>query len=200
MKILKIISLGCFLSLFFVFQGIAQITGAVSTDISKTKYRENSVVYIDYVGTIFSPPLQNPVINQLGLRFTPHVLPIVVGTTVEFLNSDDVLHNVFSPDSCSERFNLGTWPKNESNTRKFEKIGCESVLLCYVHPDMEAYIIVLQNPFFSVTDKEGNFKIDNMPPGNYTLRVWNEKLMAEEKQVTVPEKGTVHVNFDLIKN
>jgi len=200
MNNLRFITAFFFINILIVSSGIAQITGKVNTDISETKYKENTVVYIDYVEAIFSPPEENPVVNQLGLRFLPHFLSVVVGTTVEFLNSDDVLHNVFSPDSCSERFNLGTWPKNESNTRKFEKVGCESVLLCYVHPDMEAYIIVLQNPFFSVTDKEGNFKIDNMPPGNYTLRVWNEKLMAEEKQVTVPEKGTVHVNFDLIKN
>jgi len=133
----------------------------------------------------------------LGLEFVPHVLPIIVGTTVDFLNSDDVLHNVFSPDSCSDKFNLGTWPKNESKTHKYEKLGCESVLLCNVHPEMQSYVIVLQNPYFAVTDKEGNFNIENIPPGNYTLKVWNEKLKAQEKQITVPKLGTIQINFEL---
>ncbi len=64
---------------------------------------------------------------------------------------------------------------------------------------MEAYVIVLQNPYFAVTDKEGNFNIENIPPGDYTLKVWNEKLKAKEEQITVPESGTIQVNFELIK-
>jgi len=196
---LRIISALFWIGIFYAYSSTAQITGKVNTDLNKTKYKENTVVYIDYVEAIFPLPLKNPVINQIGLRFVPHVLPIVVGTTVEFLNSDDVLHNVFSPNACSDKFNLGTWPKYESDTHKYEKVGCESVLLCYVHPDMEAYVIVLQNPYYSVTDKEGNFIIENIPPGDYSLKVWNEKLMAKEKQISVPKSGTIQVDFELIK-
>ncbi len=180
--------------------GIGQITGKIETDSSKIRYKANTVVYIEHFDGNFSPPAKKPVVNQLSLIFVPHVLPVVAGTSVDFLNSDNVLHNVFSPDSCADKFNLGTWPKNETNTYKYEKIGCESVLLCNVHPEMEAYVIVLQNPYFTVTDKEGNFNIENIPPGDYTLKVWNEKLMAKEKQISVPKSGTIHVDFELTKN
>ncbi len=196
---LKILSAVFFINVFIVYSSLSQIIGKVNTDVSKTKYKENTVVYIEHFDGNFAPPANNPVINQLGLKFLPHVLPVVVGTTVDFINSDDVLHNVFSPDSCADKFNLGTWPKNETNTYKYEKIGCESVLLCNVHPEMEAYVIVLQNPYFTVTDKEGNFNIENIPPGDYTLKVWNEKLKAKEEQITIPESGTIQVNFELIK-
>ncbi len=179
--------------------GLAQITGRIVTDDSKIRYKANTVVYIEYVEAIFSPPEKNPIVDQLGLKFVPHVLPVVVGTSVDFLNSDDVLHNVFSPDSCAGKFNLGTWPKNETNTYKYEKIGCEAVLLCNVHPEMEAYVIVLQNPYFAVSDEEGTFKIENVPPGEYTVKVWNEKLRAIEKHINVPESGTIQLNFKLIK-
>ncbi|RLD26730.1 MAG: hypothetical protein DRI75_11130 [Bacteroidetes bacterium] len=186
-----------FVLFVFISPGISQINGKIETDVDLVKYKSNTVVYIEHIEGIFSPPDDNPVVNQIGLKFVPHVLPIIVGTTVDFLNSDDVLHNVFSPDYCSEKFNLGTWPKNESKTHKYEILGCESVLLCNVHPEMQSYVLVLQNPYFTITDKEGNFNIENIPPGNYTLKVWNEKLKAQEKQITVPELGTIQINFEL---
>lgn len=183
---------------FFIVQSVnAQVTGKISA--SKVMYKANTVVYIKKAKGNFSPLQKNPVMDQKDLKFIPHVLPVLVGTTVDFKNSDDVLHNVFSPDSCAGKFNLGTWPKNDSKTHKYDKLGCESVLLCNVHPEMEAYILVLQNPYFAVTDREGNFKIENVPPGNYTLKVWNERLKAKAEQITVPQTGNLQVNFELIK-
>lgn len=173
------------------------IIGEVKTDPGKEKYKINTVVYIENVDTHFDLPEENPVMNQKELQFLPKILPIVVGSTVDFLNSDDVLHNVFSPDSCVNKFNLGTWKKGEVRSVKYDKIECVSVLLCNVHPEMEAYVIVLQNPFFAITNEEGEFIIENVPPGVYNLKVWNEKLNAKVKQITVGEIEEVIVNFHL---
>ncbi len=86
------------------------ITGNIKT--KKAKYKKNAVVYIDKIdGKKFDPPKENQILDQKNLTFVPHVLPVITGTTVDFVNSDDVLHNVFSPDNCVEKFNLGSWPK-----------------------------------------------------------------------------------------
>lgn len=188
-----------FVNLIFISTGISQITGKIETDAGKIKFKANTVVYIEQVDAKFTPPKKNPVINQLGLKFIPHILPVITGTTVNFLNSDDVLHNVFSPDACAGKFNLGTWAKNKTKSHKYEKLGCESVLLCNVHPEMEAYIIVLQNPYFAVTDKNGNFSIKNVPPGKYNLKVWNVRLRAKDQKITVPTSKKLNVNFKLTK-
>ncbi len=174
----------------------AQISGTVYTDAGKVKYQSNTVVYIDYIDRDF-PPSENALINQEGLKFIPKVLPIVKGTTVDFRNSDDVLHNVFTPDSCAKKFNLGTWPKNEIRSYTYETVGCESVILCNVHPEMEAYVIVLQNPYFTEIDEAGHFIINNVPPGNYTLKVWNERLSADDIELIVTSTGKENVQIHL---
>ncbi len=183
---------------FSVQYGYSQITGKVSTDAGKVKYRANTIIYIEKAVGIFKPPPKNPHMDQKNLTFVPRVLPIVAGTTVDFVNSDDVLHNVFCPDACA-KFDLGKYPKGVVKSHKYEKVGCQSVVLCNVHPEMEAYVIVLQNSYYAVTDADGNFKISNVPPGNYVLMVWNEKLQAPNQNISVPASGTLSVNFTLSK-
>ena len=117
-----------------------------------------------------------------SMKFAPHVLPIVAGTTVRFLNSDPTQHNVFSPDY--EKYNLGTWPQGQTKDHVFAKCAkapCVYVQLCRIHPEMEAYVVVLQNPFFAVTAADGQYKIDNVPPGSYSLGVWHAKGKAQPK-------------------
>lgn len=188
----------CFIFLFlgYGFALRAQITGKVTTDPSKAKYKANTVIYIDVASGTFSPPAKNPEIDQRNLIFIPHVLPIVAGTSVDFLNNDDVQHNIFSPDDCS-KFNLGTWGKGARKSHKFTKVGCESVILCNVHPEMEAYVVVLQNTYYATTDSNGNFTINNVPPGTYTIKIWNEKLSASSQKITVPASGKLTVSFTL---
>lgn len=176
----------------------SQITGKVNTEASKTKYKANTLVYIEKATGNFKPPAKNPVMDQKNLVFVPRVLPILVGTTVDFLNNDDVLHNVFTPDACA-KFDLGTYPKGQVKSHKYDKEGCQTVVLCNVHPEMEAYVIVLQNPYFALTDKEGNFSIEKVPAGKYVLMVWNEKLKAVAQNITVPASGKLEVNFELKK-
>lgn len=171
------------------------ISGKVK--VHGAKNSANVVVYIDKVeGKVFEPPEKHAVMDQKNLEFIPHVLPVLLGTTVDFLNSDDVLHNVFSPDCPDGKFNLGTWAKGVVKSFTFNKPGV-STLLCNVHPEMEAYVVAVRTPYFAVSDKEGNYTIKDVPAGKYTLKVWHEKRKAKPQEVEVPEKGVVTVNFEL---
>ena len=154
----------------------------------------NVLVYIASAPGQFSPK-DAPQVDQRNLSFQPHVLPVVVGTTVNFLNSDDVQHNVFTPSATGEFFNLGTWPKGDTRPYTFDKMG-KVELLCNVHHEMRGYVLVLQNPYFAVTDKEGNFRIDNVPAGTYTLKVWHEHAGAPAQSIQV-SNSTLTVNFEL---
>jgi plastocyanin len=172
------------------------ITGKV--DAKPAKFMENTVVYLDKVeGKTFTPPKDHVHMDQANLTFTPHVLAILAGTTVDFKNSDNVLHNVFSPDKCADQFNLGSWPQGETRSYTFKNAGCVSTVLCKVHPEMEAFVIVLQNPYFAVTKKDGSFSIGDVPAGKYTLKVWNEKLKGAPQDVTAGASDTTHVDVVL---
>jgi plastocyanin len=189
-------------SVLMVFAMSLSMAGDVKGKVKATgaKNNANAVIYIDKIpDKAFDPPKEPAGMDQKNLVFIPHVLPIVAGTTVKYLNSDDVLHNVFSPDKCADKFNLGTWPKGQARSFTFKNIGCVSVMLCNVHPEMEAFIVVLQNPYYAVSAKDGNYEIKKVPPGKYTLRVWHEKLKGESKEITVTESGEVLVDFELKK-
>jgi len=159
-----------------------------------------AVIYIDKIeGKTFPAPTKHAEIDQKNLVFHPHVLPVLVGTTVNFLNSDDVLHNVFSPDKCAESFNLGTWPKGQTRSYTFKQPGCQAVILCNVHPEMSAYVVVLETPYFAESSKDGSYEITDVPAGKYTLKIWHEKLKGEPVNVEVPEKGEVTADFSITR-
>jgi plastocyanin len=164
------------------------------------KNSADAVIYIEKIpGKTFSPSKEHAKMDQKNLRFTPHILPILVGTTVDFLNSDDVLHNVFSPDACVDKLNLGTWPKGQTRSYTYKNPGCISVMLCNVHPEMEAYVLALETPYFAVSAPEGNYEIKDVPAGKYELKIWHQKLKAQTVSVEVPEKGNVTVDFEIHK-
>ena len=157
----------------------------------------DAVVYVDAVpGKTFAPPKEHAKVNQLNLTFIPHVLPVLVGTTVDFENSDSVLHNVFSPDACAEKFNLGTWPKGQSRSFTFKK-DCVATLLCKVHPEMEAFVVAVPTPYFNVTKPDGAYRIPDVPDGSYTLKVWHPKLKGAQKTVKVA--GATTADFEISK-
>jgi plastocyanin len=185
---------------FLLVAATAATAGELKGTVTVTglKSNANAVVYIDAIeGKTFPAPKEHAQMDQKNLLFTPHVLPILQGTTVDFVNSDAVLHNVFSPDKCCEQFNLGSWPQGQSRSYTF-KNRCVATLLCKVHPEMEGYILVLPTPWFAVTDKFGAYSIKDVPDGAYTVKVWQEKFKAEaSKSVTVA--GVTAADFEMKK-
>jgi len=171
--------------------------GSVTGTITAKGLRSSAdiVVSLQAPGLSAAPPAKAVEMDQKGMRFIPHVLPIVKGTTVKFLNSDPYAHNVFSPDG---RYNLGTWPTGETRDHKFDKPGVFTQL-CRVHPEMEAFIVVLETPYFAVTDKAGRFTIKGVPAGKYTLVAWSEKLKKGEQSVAVESGKATTVDLTLSK-
>jgi plastocyanin len=164
--------------------------GSVSGKVSGVT--GESVVYVEAVaGKTFPAPTEQPVMDQKGLMFTPHILAVQQGTTVQFLNSDKVAHNVFWISVGGNKklgHNLGTWPQGEKRPFKFDNPGAIP-LLCNVHPEMAAYVVVTPTPYFAVTDKSGNYKIDNVPDGSYTVTAWHEGAKNQSKPVSVAGEG-----------
>jgi plastocyanin len=158
---------------------------------------ENIAVYIDAIpGKTFPPPAQHAVMDQHHLAFVPHVLAVLKGTTVDFMNEDPVGHNVYWPAINHNRklaHNMGTWPQGISKPFTFNDVG-DVPLLCNVHPEMSGYIIVVPMPYFALTDKEGNYTIKNVPPGQYSLKTWSEEAKPVTQALTVGA-GAANVNL-----
>jgi plastocyanin len=177
---------------------LAASAGSISGKVSGVT--GESVVYVDTIaGKTFPAPTAKPVIDQKGLMFTPHILAVQQGTTVEFLNSDKVAHNVFWPSVGGNKkltHNLGTWPQGEKRPFKFDNPGAVP-LLCNVHPEMAGYVVVSPTPYFATTDKSGAYKIENVPDGSYTVTAWHEGTKNQSKPVTVA--GDSKADFTLSK-
>jgi formylglycine-generating enzyme required for sulfatase activity/plastocyanin len=153
------------------------------------------VVYIERVeDRTFAPPDKPLLMDQRDYKFTPRVLPVLVGSTVEFPNNDPDTHNAYSAADCC-KFDLGHYPQGESRSVKFDKVGIAEIL-CNIHPQMGAYVLVLQNPYFFVTDKSGAFEIRDVPEGEYTLVVWHEVLPAIRKTIRVG-RNDMELKFEL---
>jgi plastocyanin len=144
-------------------------------------------------GLTVTPPAKPVEMDQKKMQFIPHVVAVVKGTTVSFLNSDPVAHNVFSPEG---KYNLGTWPMGETRQHKFEQVGVFTQL-CRVHPEMEGYIVVLDTPHFAITDASGAYDITGVPPGKYKLVAWSEKLKSSEQEVTIESGKAATVDLAL---
>lgn len=151
------------------------------------------------------------VMDQRNLEFIPHVLPILVGSTVQFPNNDKVDHNVFSM-SRTKKFNFGSYKTGESHSVVFDKPGIVE-LRCDVHAEMAAYILVMKNPYFAVTNKQGLFEIPDasylkqtgltgvkdLAPGKYFVKTRHEKLKTQKKAIIVPQNGDVTIQLDLTR-
>jgi plastocyanin len=172
-----------------------EIKGKVSVQGIKTA--ENIAVFVDVIADKkFDAPKDHVVVDQKKMAFIPHVVAVQQGTTVEFLNSDSVGHNVYWPSISGNKkltHNLGTWPKGEKKPFQFNDLGAAS-LLCNVHPEMSGYVVVVPTPYFAVTDKDGNFEIKSIPAGKYTLKTWSEDGKPTTQAVDVSaETSTVEL-------
>jgi plastocyanin len=159
-----------------------------------------SVVWVDAIaGKTFPAPEKHVVVDQKGLMFIPHIVAVQQGTTIEFLNSDTVAHNVFWISISGNKklgHNLGTWPKGQQKSFKFDNPGV-APLLCNVHPEMSAYVVVSPTPYFAQSDASGNYKISGVPDGSYTVSAWHEGMKQQSKPAAV--KGEASVDFALTK-
>jgi plastocyanin len=184
--------------LVVAMMSLAASAGTISGKVSGVS--GESAVYVDTIaGKTFPAPTAKPVIDQKGLMFTPHIVVVQQGTTVEFLNSDKVAHNVFWPSVGGNKkltHNLGTWPTGEKRAFKFDNPGAVP-LLCNVHPEMAGYVVVSPTPYFALTDKSGVYKIENVPDGSYTVTAWHEGSKNQSKPVAVA--GDSKADFTLSK-
>jgi plastocyanin len=162
---------------------------------------QNIAVYVDAIpGKKFDPPSEHVTIDQRQMAFVPKVTVVIQGTTVDFLNSDSVGHNVYWPSISGNKklgHNLGTWPKGEKKSFQFNDPGAAS-LLCNVHPEMSGTLVIVPTPYFAVTDRDGAFEIKNVPPGAYTLKTWSEDGKVTTQSVTVAA-GTTDVEMTVKK-
>jgi plastocyanin len=134
-------------------------------------------------------------ITQKGARFTPRVLPVMVGTTVEWPNHDEIFHNVFSI-SEPKQFDLGLYKHPELKRVKFDHPGRVDAF-CSIHTAMHCIILVLENPYFAAADAQGRYRIADVPPGTYKLKAWHERLPSQSKAIVVSENGTTQADFTL---
>jgi len=168
-----------------------EIKGKVT--VQGMKSPENIAVYVDAIaGKTFTPPAKHSVEDQKHMTFVPHVLVVLKGSTVDFLNSDPVGHNVYWDNIGGNKklhFNLGTWPQGQTKSYTFNDLGA-APLLCNVHPEMSGYIVVVPTPYFAVTNKEGEYVIKDVPAGSYTLKTWSEVGKPTTQSVSVSGDST----------
>ena len=137
----------------------------------------------------------NPRISQEGRRFHPRVLPVTVGTEVEFPNDDTIFHNVFSLSKTAS-FDLGAYEPGQSTSVRMEQTGLVKVY-CNIHPEMAASIVVLDNPWFSLTDRSGHFVVCGVPDGEYVLRAWNDMGAEFRESIQVSGGSVLDTRFAL---
>jgi plastocyanin len=140
-------------------------------------------------------PTEPAVLDQNGCTYMPHVLALMLGQELKFLNSDSVLHNLHPLPVENDEFNV-TMPKFLKETiRTFEYAEGMFPIKCDVHPWMGGYVAVLTHPFFDVTEKNGVYEINDLAPGTYTIEAWHEKLGTKTAEVTITGDESITIDF-----
>lgn len=154
------------------------------------------VVWLETTNTLNFPKPAEPVriVVQKDAMFHPHVLPVLVGTTVEWPNEDDIFHNVFS-FSEAKQFDLGLY-KDEVKRVPFDKPGRVDIF-CSIHKAMGCVLLVRDNPWFAAAGENGWYVIQDVPAGRYRIRAWHERLPSQSKEIEIPAGGTNTVDFVL---
>jgi len=160
----------------------------------KRKLVQNVLVYVDGVKAPIPPALVKGDfrIASQHKAFAPHIEAVPVGSTVSFPNLDNIMHNVFSI-SRGNRFDLGLYKSGASKKRQFDNPGLVRIY-CNIHPQMSGFLLIRDNPYYAWAQIDGTFKIGNIPPGIYTVKVWSEQAQTETK-VEVGAGGAEGVSF-----
>ena len=172
-----------------------QATPAAAT--ADTVEYGNVVIYLDSVpwSGAAAPAGTMLRMRQVNEAFTPHVLPVLVGSTVQFPNDDPFFHNVFSLSS-TRTFDLGRFPQGSSKGVTFERPGLVQVF-CHIHSDMNGVILVRDNPYFVVPDDRGRFAIDGVPAGDYQAVAWHERIRPVSTTVRIRDGETTGIEFQI---
>jgi plastocyanin len=201
-------------------QGIARISARLSTSRMRVRiYAEpgdlgasptppagnpfaNIVLYLENAASLEPSPnaasdgaAELPTMRQRDERFTPHVIAVTTGTTISFPNDDAIYHNVFSL-SRARTFDLGRYPKGASKSLRFDRAGVVQVF-CHIHADMSGYILVLPNRYFVTPDSSGRFAIEGIPPGEYRLVAWHERIKPIVTPVRVTSGHTTQLEVSI---
>ena len=152
-----------------------------------------AVVFIVKVPGKYPLPQSRPLMRQKNVTIVPHVLPVLVGSTVDFPNEDDIYHNIFSL-SQTKTFDLGRYSKGNSKSVTFNNLGNVKVF-CDIHSQMGGVILVLQNPYFATVGVDGSYMINGVPPGNYELAAWQENGGNKVQKIAVGSGEQAVVDF-----
>jgi len=168
-----------------------EVKGKVTT--TGLKSAENIVVYIDTIpGRKFDHPTQHMAVDQRNMLFVPRTMVILQGTTVDFLNHDNVAHNVYWPSINGDkrfRHSMTIVSPNQQKSFQFDNVGAAE-LLCNIHPEMIGYVVVVPTPYFALTSNDGTFSMKNVPPGTYTLKTWSEDGKPTTQKITTGDGAT----------
>jgi plastocyanin len=156
---------------------------------------KNVVVYLKDVVFRGALPTVTGELRQEHETFVPHVLAITRGSSVDFPNDDPIFHNVFSLSSAAT-FDLRRYPRGQSRTQTFPKTGIVKVY-CNIHSHMSATILVMDNPYFTIPALDGTFELTNVPPGQYTLVGWHERVGERRSAVRVEPGKASTVDLSL---
>jgi len=155
----------------------------------------NVVVYVKDPGYRGALPAKRAEMGQENEAFVPRTLTVTKGSTVDFPNRDPFFHNVFSLSGAAN-FNLGRYPRGQTRSQTFTKPGIVKVY-CQIHSHMSATILVLDHPFFTVPATDGNYELPNLPPGEYTIVGWHERVGERTARVRVQAGQTASVDLAL---
>ncbi len=145
--------------------------------------------------TDYPAPAETAVISQAGCNYSPHVIGVMTGQKVKFLNPDGTLHNVHAMCKINPEFNASMPDFRKEMQATFDKPEFMFPIRCDVHPWMQAWMAVMAHPFFTVTGQDGKFEIKNVPPGTYQIEAWHEKLGTKTATVTVSDDSTQKIDF-----